>query len=104
MRVIKKADRNALISIPIVILIGVGVAFAGSQGGVLAFRFPLFALLVGLAFLIQWLTFIPAFLLQTEKFYDLIGSFTYISVTIIALLFSSIRDTRSILLFVLALW
>ena len=97
----KKADRNALIAIPIVLLIGVGVAFAGSQGGALAFGFPLFALLVGLAFLVQWLAFIPAFLLQTEKFYDLTGSFTYISVTIIAVLLSPVRDARSILLLVL---
>ena len=97
----KKADRNALIAIPIVLLIGVGVAFAGSQGGAFAFGIPLFALLVGLAFLVQWLAFIPAFLLQTEKFYDLTGSFTYISVTIIAVLLSPVRDARSILLLVL---
>ncbi len=30
----KKSDRNALIALPIVILIGVGVALAGSQGGI----------------------------------------------------------------------
>lgn len=97
----KKADRNALIAIPIVLLIGVGVAFAGSQGSAIAFGLPLFALLVGLAFLIQWLAFIPAFLLQTEKFYDLTGGFTYISITILAVLLSPVRDARSILLLVL---
>lgn len=97
----KEADRNALIAIPLVILIGVGVAFAGSQGGAIAFGVPLFALVVGLAFLIQWLAFISAFMNQTEKFYDLTGGFTYISVTIIALLFSPVRDGRSILLLVL---
>jgi len=31
-----------------------------------------------IAFLIQWLLFIPAFFFQTEKFYDLTGSATYI--------------------------
>ena len=30
------------------------------------------------AFIIQWILFIPAYLLQTEKFYDLSGSFTYV--------------------------
>ena len=35
---------------------------------------------VVLAFIIQWACFIPAYLLQTEKFYDLTGSITYISV------------------------
>ncbi len=33
-----------------------------------------------LAFIIQWLLFIPAYLFQTEKFYDVSGSITYISV------------------------
>ena len=33
-----------------------------------------------IAFLIQWLLFIPAYIFQTEKFYDLSGSLTYISV------------------------
>ena len=33
-----------------------------------------------IAFLIQWILFVPAFYYQTEKFYDLAGSATYISV------------------------
>ena len=33
-----------------------------------------------IAFAIQWVLFIPAYLMQTEKFYDLAGSFTYISI------------------------
>ena len=33
-----------------------------------------------IAFVIQWVLFIPAYLMQTEKFYDLAGSFTYISI------------------------
>ena len=94
----KKADRNALIALPIVILIGLGVALAGSQGGATAFGVPLFALAVGLAFVIQWLAFIPAYLLQSERFFDLIGSITYISVTIVAVLFSPQVDGRSMLL------
>lgn len=31
-----------------------------------------------IAFLIQWLLFVPAFFFQTEKFYDLTGSATYL--------------------------
>ena len=33
-----------------------------------------------IAFLIQWILFVPAFIFQTEKFYDLTGSVTYISI------------------------
>ena len=94
----KTTDRNAFIAFPILILIGFLVALAGSQGGASIAGVPLFALSVGLAFLIQWLAFIPAYLLQTEKFFDLTGSLTYISVIIIALILSAATDARSILL------
>jgi steroid 5-alpha reductase family enzyme len=94
----KTTDRNSLIVFPILILIGLLIALAGSQGGVLIFGIPLFALSVGLVFLIQWLVFIPAYLLQIEKFFDLTGSITYISVIAIAVIFSAGADGRSILL------
>ena len=94
----KKTDHNALIAFPVVIAIGFLVALAGSQGGVLVDGIPLFALLVGLTFLIQWLVFIPAYLLQTEKFFDLTGGITYIFLIIMAVLFSTSVDGRSILL------
>jgi steroid 5-alpha reductase family enzyme len=97
----KKADRNSLIVFPILILIGVLFALAGSQGGGLVGGLPFFALLIGLAFLIQWIVFIPAYIFQTEKFFDLTGSITYISITLIAVFFSANVDARSILLAVL---
>jgi steroid 5-alpha reductase family enzyme len=73
---------------------------AGSQGGVVVAGYPVFALSVGLAFLIQWLAFIPAYFLQTEKFFDLTGSVTYILVALVTIYFSGI-DIRSLLLAVL---
>lgn len=94
----KTPDRNAIITFPILILIGLLVALAGSQGGISISGVPLFALSVGLAFLIQWLVFIPAYVFQTEKFFDLTGGITYISVTAIAVIFSKVADGRSILL------
>lgn len=94
----KTADRNSLIVFPVLILIGVLVALAGSQGGVSIAGVPLFALSIGLIFLIQWLVFIPAYLFQTEKFFDLTGSITYISVVTIAFVFSKAMDVRTILL------
>ncbi len=97
----KQSDRNALLSVLVVILVGVGVAWAGSQGGASALGIPLFALGVALAFLIQWAVFIPAFLQQTEKFFDLTGAATYISVTTLAVLLSPVKDGRSLLLLAL---
>lgn len=97
----KKNNRKAILVFPILIIIGFLVALAGSQGGSKIGGIPIFALSVGLAFLIQWLVFIPAFWLQTEKFFDLTGSITYISVISIAALLSAGLDARSILLWAL---
>ena len=97
----KKSQRNALIAFPVLIILGILVAVAGSQGGSSIGGIPVFGLSVGLAFLIQWLAFIPAYRLQTEKFFDLTGSLTYISVITIAALLSTGLDSRSILLWVL---
>lgn len=100
-----KADRSALFIFPILILVGLLIALAGSQGGATFNGLPLFALAVGLAFLIQWIAFIPAFLKQTEKYFDITGSFTYISVTLLAVFLSPVVDGRSILLLaVVVIW
>lgn len=97
----KKTDLTSLIIFPILILIGYLVALAGSQGGATLGGVPVFALAVGLAFVIQWLVFIPSYLFQTEKFFDLTGGITYISVIGVAVCYSRYGtdlDARSILL------
>jgi steroid 5-alpha reductase family enzyme len=86
-----------------VILVGLGVALAGSQGGYQVGNIPIYVISVAAAFLIQWFAFIPAYLNQTEKFFDLTGSITYISVTLITLFLTPLRDLRSYLLTVLIL-
>jgi steroid 5-alpha reductase family enzyme len=40
--------------------------------------------LVGLAFGVQWVAYVPAFVLRTERFYDLTGSLTYIAMVVLA--------------------
>ena len=70
---------------------------------ILAFYIPFqLALLTGLPdvknlilliFSIQWICFIPAFIFQTEKFFDLMGSITYLT-AILTVLY--ITDTRNI--------
>ncbi len=91
----KRQIRTSLIIVPI---FGLLIALAGSQNGQAINGIPIFAICIGLAFAINWLAFIPAFRLQTEKFYDLTGSFTYISLTIIAIVLSNDADRRSIIL------
>jgi steroid 5-alpha reductase family enzyme len=101
----ENTNLRSFIGVAIAILTGAGVAFAGSDGGYQLSGFPLFALCVGLAFAFQWIAFIPAYLRQTEKFYDLTGSITYITVVVVAVLLSPEIDGRSLLLLgIISIW
>jgi len=99
----KHENISAMIGIFVVLMIAVGMAWAGSQNGMEAFGLPLFALCILLIFIIQWVAFIPAFLFQTEKFFDLTGSLTYTSVTVLAFLLAENNDIRTFLLLAMVL-
>ena len=99
----KNNNLNSLFITIVIIILASLFALAGSQGGSKVGGIPVFSLAVGLIFLIQWLAFIPAYLKQTEKFYDLTGSLTYIFVTLMAFLLSPGVDIRATLLMVLVL-
>lgn len=62
------------------------------EGSVRVVGMPLFGICAGIIFLIQWLSFIPAYLFQTERFFDLIGGVTYITVALFVVL---VRDTNN---------
>jgi len=74
------------------------MALAGSQNGALWMGLPLFALCCGIAFIVQWFLFIPAYVFQTERYFDLAGSLTYISLVLAALYLSGARDPRSLII------
>jgi len=93
-----KEERGSIIGTLVVVLIGAGLAVAGSQGGHTVAGIPIYALCIALAFLIQWIAFIPAWLNRTEKFYDLTGGITYSTVTLLAILLTPDIDARSLLL------
>ena len=97
----KKTSITSFVIFLVIVLIGFLVALAGSQNGATLGGAPVFAIAVALAFLIQWLVFIPSYIFQTEKFFDLTGSLTYITVTGLAVCYSRYSvplDARSILL------
>lgn len=101
----KNESFRAIIGVVFVLLVAAGLAWSGSQGSVSGPGVPLFAFAVGLAFIIQWLAFIPAFILQTEKFYDLTGSITYLTVVISTVLLSGKPDARAwLLLALVVIW
>ncbi len=92
-------EKKFFIAILLEILIAVGIAFAGSQYSVKVGNWPLFGILVTWAFVLNWLVFIPAFIKQTEKFFDLTGSITYITTMLLAFFFNpEARDARSLLM------
>ncbi|MFX1284822.1 MAG: DUF1295 domain-containing protein [Promethearchaeota archaeon] len=101
-------DNNfrSLITSLIIICIAACLALIGSHRGITVFGgIPVFALGVAIAFIIQWIAFIPAYIKRTEKFFDLTGSLTYSIVIIFSVVLSSEINIRSILLmFLVLIW
>ena len=100
------AARSAVSSIVaslLAVLVAGLVAWAGSQGGATTGGMPVFALVVCYAFAVQWLAFVPSYVRQTERYYDITGALTYVSAMVLAVVLSGATDARSILLLVLVL-
>jgi steroid 5-alpha reductase family enzyme len=97
--------RTSLIGIISAVLIGALVAWAGSDGSVQVGGFPVFAVCGLLAYAINWVAFIPANIAKTERYYDLTGSITYLSVVFVAVLLSGDLDVRAVIVaFMVGVW
>ena len=100
-----KSSRSSLIAIIAALVIGALVALAGSQNSATLGGIPLFALAIAAAFAIQVIAFIPAMILQTERFFDLTGSLTFLVISAALVLLSPLPDVRSwILAAMVMLW
>lgn len=94
----------------VVFLIAVGIVWAGSFSGQwlnadIETGLTVFASCALIAFIVQWIALIPAYVLKTEHFYDLTGGATYLAVIIFAFMQSEQHDLRSIILTCLvAIW
>ena len=93
-----RQDRISLAVTLVVVAIGALVAIAGSQGGATVGGLPAFALAVAAAFVIQWLVYIHAWAKRTEKYFDLTGSLTYITITVLLVVLTPGVDARGFLL------
>jgi steroid 5-alpha reductase family enzyme len=93
-----RAERRAVVGILVGVAIGAAVAVAGSQRGATVAGWPVFALCAALSFAINWLVFVPSFIQQTEHYFDLTGSLTYVTVVVTALVLSGAADARALLL------
>ena len=95
-----KIATNLLISL-IAFFIAISIAIA--TGIELVFN------AVFLAFAIQWIAFIPAYIFQTEKFYDLTGSLTYLlviwySLTLSSDQFTNLNGANIVIVLLISLW
>ena len=87
------------------VVLGALLAWAGSDGSARAGSVAVFALCVAIAFIVNWVIFVPSFAARTEIYFDLTGSITYISVTALALILSDALDARAWLAAVMvAVW
>ena len=93
----ERSNTQVLAAIAIAAAIGALVSWAGSDGGDRVSAVPVFALCGALAFAVNWLAFIPSALLQSERYYDLVGGITYVSVTLFAVALSGDLDLRATL-------
>ena len=100
-RAMTNQNRNSIIGIVASVAIGGLVVLAGSQGSTRVGSIAVFALVGLLAFVINWLAFIPANRAKTEHYYDLTGSFTYLTVVVSALLLSDDLDARAVIVAVM---
>lgn len=95
------APQKSLASIAVIIAVGVALAVAGSTGSVDRGSLALFAWCGLLAFVINWIVWVPSQLAETEHYFDLTGSLTYLTVTLVALFANPERDARAVIVAIL---
>ena len=91
----ERTDKQVFTGIVFTIVIGALVSWAGSDGGDRFGRLPVFAICGALAFLVNWVVFVPSAMKKTEHYYDLTGGITYITVIAVAVWLSQPLDLRS---------
>ena len=80
------------------ILIGVLIAMAGSDGSETYNGISLFIICASVSFVLHWIIFIPSFAFQTEHYFDLTGSISYLSAVALAFYLNPSVDPRDLLI------
>ena len=83
------------------IALGVLIALAGSQGSEIYNGVALFALCASVSYVLHWLIFIPSYIYQTEHYFDLTGSISYLSAIGLGFYLNPSMDPRDLLIGVL---
>lgn len=96
--------RQDVLAIFMILAVGSAIGWAGSQGSSDFAGFPLFALCGVFAFGVNWLVFVPAYAYQTERYFDLAGSLTYLTLAIAALILGPADPRARLLALIIILW
>ena len=95
------SNTASIMSILACLVLGIAIAAAGSPGSIYLLGLPSFAIAASIGFILHWLIFIPSYIYQTEHYFDLTGSASYLSIVLFTFLALSELDIRSILIGVL---
>ena len=91
----KKITISAIIAS---LIIGYLIALAGSQGSVQLNGWPLFAVCASVSYLMHWLIFIPSYSFQTEHYFDLTGSISYLMAISLCFMLNPSSDPRDLII------
>jgi steroid 5-alpha reductase family enzyme len=89
---------KSLIGIAVSLIIAALILLAGSQGSLSLQGLPLFAVCGAIGFVLHWTIFIPSYALQTEHYFDLTGSLSYIATVIVAVVLNPSLDIRDLII------
>jgi len=89
---------NSIIGIAVSLCIASLILLAGSQGSTSVHGMPLFLLCGAIGLALHWIIFLPSFAFQTEHYFDLTGSISYISTVIAAAWLNPDLDLRDLII------
>ena len=78
-------NKESILSIIATLSVGLIIGYVGSVGSLILNGYPLFILCACIPFIIHWIVFIPSMIKQTEHYFDLMGSISYVMTCIISL-------------------
>jgi steroid 5-alpha reductase family enzyme len=89
---------NSIIGIAVSLCIAALILLAGSQGSTAIHGMPLFLLCGAIGFVLHWIVFLPSYAFQTEHYFDLTGSISYISTVVAAAWLNPDLDLRDLII------
>ena len=78
-------NKASILSIIATLSVGLIIGYVGSVGSLILSGYPLFIICACIPFIIHWIVFIPSMIKQTEHYFDLMGSISYVMTCVVSL-------------------